>query len=151
MYVCSIQLAEILKDAQFLYGIGAKLSYKSNMLRRAEDSQVSTIQVYKRNTIQRGVAHSRLQASKYKTVLQNSKGILFHANISTLWPLSQLVRSWKCSCNFPRLTYTTFCTYHLFWNCNNQIKKSIPFLWFARFTYQFSFSMNLISSLYSQH
>lgn len=84
-------------EAQLLCGIGAKLSYRNNMLQRAADSQVSTIQVYKRNTVQRVAAHSRLQASKYKTVLQNSKGILFHGHLSMLWPLSQLVPSWKCS------------------------------------------------------
>jgi len=60
-----------------------------------EHSQVSTIQVYKRNTVQRGVARSRLQASRHKSVLPNSQGILFHANANTLWPLIHLVPSWK--------------------------------------------------------
>lgn len=106
-YVCAQYSWE-----RFLCGIGAKLSYKSNILQREEDSQVSTIQVYKRNTIQQGAAHSRLQTSKYKTVLQNSKWILFHANYivaikSACTKLEKLHATFQGWLTLP-FTYTTY-------------------------------------------
>lgn len=53
MYVYSLQVAEILQDAQFLCEIGTKLIYKSNTSQRVHDGQDGVIQVWERNALQR--------------------------------------------------------------------------------------------------
>lgn len=53
IYVYSLQVAEILQDAQFLCEIGTKLIYKSNTSQRVHDGQDGVIQLCERNTLQR--------------------------------------------------------------------------------------------------
>lgn len=105
------------------------------------------MKVYKRNTIQQGVAHSRLQASTHKT-LQISNGFTsMHTQVHSAHKVS-LYQAGNALCNFLKPNYTTFCTSEV---AIIKLNGLYHFYDFVPCTYQFSFSTNLISSLYRQH